>query len=92
MCSYIKNDLTETIRPLGANPTERINDSHRPPVEPCHFLHLGNTADPFFDSDSWHFLLKGNGLDLLWGPIWPILLFMAAVLALGLKTFRRTLD
>jgi len=37
-------------------------------------------------------LLKGNGLDLLWGHIWPILLFMAAVLALGLKTFRRTLD
>jgi len=37
-------------------------------------------------------LLKGNGLDLLWGHIWPILAFMAAVLALGLKTFRKTLD
>lgn len=37
-------------------------------------------------------LLKGNGLVLLWGHIWPILLFMAAVLALGLKTFRKTLD
>ena len=37
-------------------------------------------------------LLKGNGLDLLWGHIWPIALFMVAVLALGLKTFRKTLD
>ena len=37
-------------------------------------------------------LLKGNGLGLLWGEIWPILLFMSAVLVLGLKTFRRTLD
>ena len=37
-------------------------------------------------------LLKGNGLDMLWPHVWPILLFTAAVLALGLKTFRRTLD
>jgi len=37
-------------------------------------------------------LLKGNGLDMLWPQVWPILAFMAAVLALGLKTFRRTLD
>ena len=37
-------------------------------------------------------LLKGNGIDMLWPQVWPILLFMAAVLALGLKTFRRTLD
>ncbi|MBI3525592.1 MAG: ABC transporter permease [Betaproteobacteria bacterium] len=37
-------------------------------------------------------LLKGNGPALLWGHTWPILLFIAAVLALGLKTFRRTLD
>jgi ABC-2 type transport system permease protein len=37
-------------------------------------------------------LLKGNGPGLLWEHIWPILLFMGAVLALGLKTFRRTLD
>lgn len=37
-------------------------------------------------------LLKGNGIDLLWGHIWPILLFMGCVLAMGLKTFRRTLD
>ena len=37
-------------------------------------------------------LLKGNQLGLLWPAIWPILLFTAVVLALGLKTFRRTLD
>jgi ABC-2 type transport system permease protein len=37
-------------------------------------------------------LLKGNGADLLWGHVWPIVLFTVAVLALGLKTFRRTLD
>jgi ABC-2 type transport system permease protein len=37
-------------------------------------------------------LLKGNGPELLWGHIWPILLFMCAILALGIKTFRRTLD
>jgi ABC-2 type transport system permease protein len=37
-------------------------------------------------------LLKGNGADMLWSHTWPILLFMSAVLALGLKTFRRTLD
>ena len=37
-------------------------------------------------------LLKGNGIEMLWPHTWPILLFTAAVLALGLKTFRRTLD
>lgn len=37
-------------------------------------------------------LLKGNGPALLWDHTWPILLFTAAVLAFGLKTFRRTLD
>ena len=37
-------------------------------------------------------LLKGNAVGLLWGHVWPILLFMLAVLAVGLKTFRRTLD
>jgi ABC-2 type transport system permease protein len=37
-------------------------------------------------------LLKGNGVGLLWHHVWPILLFMGAVLGLGLKTFRRTLD
>lgn len=37
-------------------------------------------------------LLKGNDLSLLWGHIWPIMVFMLTVLALGLKTFRKTLD
>ena len=37
-------------------------------------------------------LLKGNGPALLWPHVWPILLFMGTVLALGVKTFRRTLD
>lgn len=37
-------------------------------------------------------LLKGNGLELLFPHIWPILLFMAVVLGVGLKTFRKTLD
>jgi ABC-2 type transport system permease protein len=37
-------------------------------------------------------LLKGNGLALLWPQIWPLLLFTAAVLGLGLKTYRRTMD
>ncbi len=37
-------------------------------------------------------LLKGNGPEMLWSHIWPIMLFMAAVLALGLRTFKRTLD
>ena len=37
-------------------------------------------------------LLKGNGLESLWPHIWPILVFMGAVLAIGLKTYRRTLD
>lgn len=37
-------------------------------------------------------LLKGNSLPLLWAHIWPLLVFMAVVLSIGLKTFRRTLD
>ena len=37
-------------------------------------------------------LLKGNGFELLWPHIWPLLLFIAVVLGVGLKTFRRTLD
>jgi ABC-2 type transport system permease protein len=37
-------------------------------------------------------MLKGNGIDMLWDQVWPILLFMGVVLAFGLKTFRRTLD
>ncbi len=37
-------------------------------------------------------MLKGNGLELLWPQIWAIVAFTVAVLAIGLKTFRRTLD
>ena len=37
-------------------------------------------------------MLKGSGLASLWPEIWPILAFMAAVLAVGIKSFRRTLD
>jgi ABC-2 type transport system permease protein len=37
-------------------------------------------------------LLKGNGLELLLPHIWPLCLFIIVVLAIGLKTFRRTLD
>jgi ABC-2 type transport system permease protein len=37
-------------------------------------------------------MLKGNGLAMLWPQIWPIVRFIRIVLALGLKTFRRTLD
>jgi ABC-2 type transport system permease protein len=37
-------------------------------------------------------LLKGNGVYELWPQVWPIMLFMAAVLALGLMVYRRTLD
>jgi ABC-2 type transport system permease protein len=37
-------------------------------------------------------LLKGNGPELLWSHTWPRFLFIAVVLGVGLKTFRRTLD
>lgn len=37
-------------------------------------------------------LLKGNGIDMVWSGIWPILAFIAVVLGVGLRTFRRTLD
>jgi ABC-2 type transport system permease protein len=37
-------------------------------------------------------LLKGNGLALLLPHIWPILLFIVFVLAVGVRTFHRTLD
>lgn len=37
-------------------------------------------------------MLKRNGLDMVWEQAWPILLFIGVVLAVGLKTFRRTLD
>ena len=37
-------------------------------------------------------LLKGNGIDVLWPHIWPILAFMLAVIVIGLRFYRRTLD
>jgi ABC-2 type transport system permease protein len=37
-------------------------------------------------------MLKGNGLAELWPQIWPILLFMLAVIGVGLRFYRRTLD
>ena len=37
-------------------------------------------------------MLKGNGPYDLWPQLWPILLFMAVVLGVGLKAYRRTLD
>jgi len=46
-----------------------------------HFLHLVRGI-----------MLKGNGIAELWPNIWPILAFMAAVIALGLMVYRRTLD
>ncbi|MGD2139266.1 MAG: ABC transporter permease [Burkholderiales bacterium] len=46
-----------------------------------HFLHLARGI-----------LLKGNNIHELWPQIWPIMLFMAVVLALGLLVYRRTLD
>jgi ABC-2 type transport system permease protein len=37
-------------------------------------------------------LLKGNDISVLWPQIWPIGIFMVAVIALGLGFYRRTLD
>jgi ABC-2 type transport system permease protein len=37
-------------------------------------------------------LLKGNGVAEIWPQVWPILVFMLAVIALGLRFYRRTLD
>jgi ABC-2 type transport system permease protein len=37
-------------------------------------------------------LLKGNGIQEMRPQVWPILLLMAVVLAVGLKVYRRTLD
>jgi len=37
-------------------------------------------------------LLKGNGWLELWPNIWPLLLFMLVVMAVGLKLYRKTLD
>jgi ABC-2 type transport system permease protein len=37
-------------------------------------------------------MLKGNGLAEIGPHLWPLLLFMTVVLAVGLKRFRKTLD
>ena len=37
-------------------------------------------------------LLKGNGLAEIGSEAWPIMLFMAAIIAIGLRSFRSTLD
>jgi ABC-2 type transport system permease protein len=37
-------------------------------------------------------LLKGDSLYALWPQLWPILAFMGAVLALGLRFYKRTQD
>jgi ABC-2 type transport system permease protein len=37
-------------------------------------------------------MLKGNGLAELWPQIWPILVFMLAVILIGLGFYKRTLD
>lgn len=37
-------------------------------------------------------MLKGSGMTDLWPQLWPILLFMAVVLGVGLKAYRKTLD
>ncbi|SFN32709.1 ABC-2 type transport system permease protein [Formivibrio citricus] len=37
-------------------------------------------------------MLKGNNLLEIWPSLWPLLLFMTVIMAIGLKRFRRTLD
>lgn len=37
-------------------------------------------------------MLKGNGLVEIWPGLWPLLLFMLVIMAVGLKRFRKTLD
>ena len=37
-------------------------------------------------------LLKGNGWVELWPSIWPLLIFVAVVMAIALRFYRRTLD
>jgi ABC-2 type transport system permease protein len=37
-------------------------------------------------------MLKGNAAAELWPHLWPLLVFTAVVLAIGLKRFRKTLD
>jgi len=37
-------------------------------------------------------MIKGNGMNVLWGDVWPIIVFMLVVITIGLKRYRRTLD
>jgi ABC-2 type transport system permease protein len=37
-------------------------------------------------------MLKGNGLMELWPQMWPIVVFMLAVIGVGLRFYKRTLD
>jgi ABC-2 type transport system permease protein len=37
-------------------------------------------------------MLKGNAAADLWPHVWPLLVFTAVVLAIGLARFRRTVD
>jgi ABC-2 type transport system permease protein len=37
-------------------------------------------------------VLKGNGVETMWPSLWPILVFMAVVLGVGLRFYKRTLD
>lgn len=37
-------------------------------------------------------LLKASGPELLWPSVWPIIAFTVVVLAIGLRSYRRTLD
>jgi ABC-2 type transport system permease protein len=37
-------------------------------------------------------VLKANTITELWPHIWPLLLFTASVLGLGVKSFKHTLD
>jgi len=37
-------------------------------------------------------ILKGNNFIELWPSIWPILIFMLAVIGIGLGVYRKTLD
>jgi ABC-2 type transport system permease protein len=46
-----------------------------------HFLHLVRGI-----------MLKGSGLAELWPQMWPIGAFMLAVIAIGLRSYKRTLD
>jgi len=37
-------------------------------------------------------LLKGNGISEIIGELWPIALFAAVILSIGVKRYRQTLD